>query len=83
MENTDNMTLWQELKYRWTTAAPVFWQKILNLALFLGSGAVALISADAVWDLQSVLHPMVFVGAKYAIAVAATLGLSAKLTVNK
>lgn len=73
--------MWKELRNRWVAESPIFWQKILDFALFLGSGAAALISADAIWDFQGAGFPaIIFVVAKYAIAVATTLGLSAKIT---
>lgn len=72
--------MWTELKTRWKSESPIFWKKILNIAVFFGTAATALIGADAVWDLQSTLHPLIFIITKYIIAVCATLGLSAKIT---
>lgn len=72
--------MWQELKTRWKAESPIFWRNVLKIAVFFGTAATALLGADAVWDLQSSLHPLIFVIAKYIIAVCATLGLSAKIT---
>lgn len=75
------MKLTQEIKERWSAEINEFWQKILNLAVALGTASIGIISADALWNLQSYgVHPMIFTIAGYILTACGALGLAAKLT---
>lgn len=73
--------MFKELKERWTAESPEFWKKVLAFAISLGSGAVAVLGADKLFDLQAYGVPqIVFTIAGYVIVACAALGLSAKIT---
>ena len=53
----------------------------MNISLAIGSSAIAVISADKLFDLQNYgINPIIFTIAGYIIVAAAALGLSAKIT---
>jgi len=75
------INMFKELKERWTAESPEFWKKVLSVAIYLGSGAVAVLGADKLLDLQSYGVPqLVFTIAGYVIVACAAMGLSAKIT---
>ena len=81
MEPTNKISLWTELKLRWKAESPLFWQRMLKFAISLGTGAVAFITADQVWNFHQYGIPqIVFNIAGYIIAASTALGLSAKIT---
>ena len=70
-----------EIKERWSLETPDFWKKIMKFSITLGSSAVAIISADQMFNLQNYgISPLVFTIAGYIIVFCAALGLSAKIT---
>jgi hypothetical protein len=71
----------KELKLRWKSESPIFWNKILKISTQVGVSAVAVIGADKMFDLQTYGVPqLIFTIAGYVIVACATLGLSAKIT---
>lgn len=71
----------KELKERWSAKMPIFWKKIMNWAIGIGTSAVAVIGMDKMFDLQSYGIPQdVFTVAGYIIVACAAVGLSAKIT---
>lgn len=71
----------KELKERWKAKTPIFWKKIMEWAIGIGTSAVAVIGADKMFDLQSYGVPTdVFTVAGYIIVACAAIGLSAKIT---
>lgn len=75
------MKLTQEIKERWSAEINEFWKKILNLAVTLGTASIGVISADALWNLQSYgVNPIIFTIAGYILTACGALGLAAKLT---
>lgn len=75
-------TFWQELKYRWNSESPLFWQKAQKISVFLGSSAASLIAANTTFGLIALGVPAVlFTVCGYMIAFCVAVGLSAKLTV--
>lgn len=75
------MKIIEELKDRWKSESPEFWNKIKNFSITLGTSAVAVLAADKLFDLQYYGVPqIVFTIAGYIIVACATLGLSAKIT---
>lgn len=71
----------KELKERWKAKTPIFWRKIMEWAIGIGTSAVAVIGADKMFDLQSYGVPTdVFTVAGYIIVACAAVGLSAKIT---
>lgn len=71
----------KELKERWKAKTPIFWKKIMEWAIGIGTSAVAVIGADKMFDLQSYGVPTdVFTVAGYIIVACAAVGLSAKIT---
>ena len=73
--------MFKELKERWKAESPEFWKKIKNIAITIGTSAVAVIASDKLFDLQNYGVPqMVFTIAGYVIVACATLGLSAQIT---
>lgn len=71
----------KELKTRWKSRTPEFWQKIMSMAITLGTSAVAVITAEKFFDLRGYGVPdMVFTISGYIIVVCAAVGLSAKIT---
>ena len=41
----------KELKDRWKSESPRFWKKLMTIAISIGTSAVAVISADKLFDL--------------------------------
>lgn len=75
------MKLTQEIKERWSAEINEFWKKILNITVTLGTASIGIISADALWNLQSYgVNPMIFTIAGYILTACGALGLAAKLT---
>jgi len=53
----------------------------MNIAIAVGSSAVAVVGADQLFGLQAYgIHPIIFTIAGYIIVACATVGLSAKIT---
>lgn len=53
----------------------------MQIAIFLGSSATAVLTADQLFGLEDGgVHQIVFIIARYLIVASATLGLSAKIT---
>jgi hypothetical protein len=70
-----------EFLERWRAESPSFWVKAKNLAIKLGTGAVGVLGADKLFDLQTYGVPqIVFTIAGYVIVACVTLGLSAQIT---
>ena len=70
-----------EIKQRWKAESPLFWKKVQNFAVTLGTSAVAVLASDKMFDLQVYGVPqLVFTIAGYIIVACATLGLAAKIT---
>lgn len=73
--------MWKELKTRWASESPIFWKKIMTLAISLGTSAVAVVSADQLFGLQAYgVSQIIFTIAGYIIVASAAVGLSAKIT---
>lgn len=71
----------REIQDRWGEETNEFWKKILKFAISLGSGAVAVLGADKLFELQAYGVPqIIFTIAGYVIVACAALGLSAKIT---
>jgi len=76
-----NKIMIKELKHRWMAESPLFWKKIQNFAVTLGTSAVAVLASDKMFDLQAYgISQLVFTIAGYVIVACATLGLAAKIT---
>lgn len=70
-----------EIKYRWLAKTPIFWKKMLRIAVVIGTSAVAVLGADKLFDLQAYGVPLiVFTIAGYIIVACFALGLAAKIT---
>lgn len=41
----------KELKERWNSESPKFWKKLMTISISIGTSAVAVISADKLFDL--------------------------------
>ena len=41
----------KELKDRWKSESPKFWKKVMTISISIGTSAVAVISADKLFDL--------------------------------
>jgi len=73
----------KEIVLRWRAKSPIFWQKILKLALVLGTSAVAVLTADITFNLVGYGVPdFIFKICGYIVTFCAALGLSAKLTIE-
>ena len=71
----------QELLDRWKSESPVFWKKIMNFSITLGSAAIAILGADKMFDLQTYgVSPIIFTICGYVITFCAATGLMAKIT---
>lgn len=78
---TGNMNWIKELKTRWKSKTPEFWQKIMSIAITLGTSAVAVITAEKFFDLRGYGVPdILFTISGYIIVACAAVGLSAKIT---
>jgi len=74
-------SLYVELKSRWKSELPKFWEKILKTAIAVGTSAVAVVGADQLFSLQAYGVPqIIFTIAGYVIVACAAIGLSAKIT---
>ena len=70
-----------EIKDRWHSRSPRLFRRLTNLAITLGTSAVAVIASDKLFDLQSYgVSQDVFTGAGYIIVFCAALGLTSKIT---
>ncbi len=75
------MKITNEIKERWKAEVNEFWTKVLQVSVVLGTSAVGIISADALWNLQSYgVHPLIFTISGYILTACGALGLAAKLT---
>ncbi len=63
---------------RWKSKMPKFWKRVLIFATALGGAAVSLKFGIKQFDL--ILPAIIVTACDYAIAVACTLGLAAKIT---
>lgn len=72
------MNIFSEIKERWVADTPVFFQKIKALAIALGTPAMSIWVANSTFSLN--LNETLLTGCKYAITVAASLGLTSQLT---
>lgn len=80
-EEESSPNLYIELKSRWKSEIPKFWNQILRIAIAIGTSAVAVIGADQLFNLQAYGIPQViFTIAGYVIVACAAIGLSAKIT---
>lgn len=80
-KSTNELSVWEDLKSRWNADSPSFWKKILNISIAIGTSAVAVISSDQLFNLQSYGVPqIIFTIAGYIIVACAAFGLSAKIT---
>lgn len=70
-----------EIKDRWHSRSPRLFRRLTNLAITLGTSAVAVIASDKLFDLQSYGVPQdIFTVAGYVIVFCAALGLTSKIT---
>ena len=71
----------KEIRIRWKTESPIFWKKILNKCIYIGSTSVSILGAEKLFDLQSYgVPPIIFTICGYIIVACASLGLAAKIT---
>lgn len=70
-----------ELKERWKAEMPDFWKKVRNISVSLGTAGVALVTANATFNLTDLGVPaIIFTIAGYIIAACYAIGLSAQIT---
>lgn len=71
----------REVYERWKAESPLFWKKIMNLSVTLGTAALGIILVDKQFDLQSLgVSPIIFTICGYVITFCGALGLASKLT---
>ena len=63
---------------RWQSESPDFWKGVQKYSIVIGSGAVAIISADKLFGL--IAMEGIFTVCGYIIVACAAFGLSAKIT---
>ena len=63
---------------RWQSESPDFWKGVQKYSIVIGSGAVAIISADKLFGLIAMAG--IFTVCGYIIVACAAFGLSAKIT---
>lgn len=68
----------KELVKRWKSELPDFWKKVRNVAIALGTSAIAVLTADATFTLT--LPLAIIEVCKYVIAIAAAIAGSAQFT---
>ena len=64
---------------RWQSESPDFWKGVQKYSIVIGSGAVAIISADKLFGLIA-YGASIFTICGYIIVACAAFGLSAKIT---
>lgn len=64
---------------RWKSESPDFWKGVQKYSIVIGSGAVAIISADKLFGAYGV-PASIFTICGYIIVACAAFGLSAKIT---
>jgi len=73
----------KELNLRWQAKSPIFWQKILKLAVTLTTSAIAVLTADMTFNLVGYGVPeFIFKLCGYIVAFGSALGLASKLTIE-
>ena len=71
----------EEIIHRWQQESPIFWKRVLNYSVLIGSSATSVIGADKLLDLQSYgVNRLIFTICGYIIAVCFGLGFGAKIT---
>lgn len=70
--------MFNTLRQRWVSETPVFFKKLRNLSITVGSSATSVWVANSTMDLG--LNETVLSVCKYSIAVCCALGLSSQLT---
>ena len=71
----------KEIKTRWKAESPIFWKKILNKSITIGTIAVSIIGVDKLFGLIAYGVPgIIFTVCGYIIVACAALGLAAKIT---
>lgn len=63
---------------RWKAKMPLFWKRVLAIAVIIGSAALGLKTGNTMFELN--MPEIIITICNYTIAVACTMGLSAKLT---
>ena len=70
-----------EITERWKSETPDFWKKVIKFSVTLGTSAVAVITSEKMFELQSYGVPtIIFTICGYIIVACAALGLAAKIT---
>ena len=71
----------KEIKTRWKAESPIFWKKILNKSITIGTIAVSIIGVEKLFGLIAYGVPgIIFTVCGYIIVACAALGLAAKIT---
>jgi hypothetical protein len=70
--------LGKELKTRWCSETPIFWKKVKNIMISIGSGALGVIVAER--SLSLGIDETVISVCGYVVAACYAMGLSAQLT---
>lgn len=73
-----NQLVNSKLIKRWKSESPDFWKGVQKYSIVIGSGAVAIISADKLFGL--IAMEGIFTVCGYIIVACAAFGLSAKIT---
>ena len=73
-----NQLVNSKLIKRWQSESPDFWKGVQKYSIVIGSGAVAIISADKLFGLIAMAG--IFTVCGYIIVACAAFGLSAKIT---
>ena len=75
------INLISEIIERWKSETPDFWKKVIKFSVTLGTSAVAVITAEKMFELQAYGVPtIIFTICGYIIVACAALGLAAKIT---
>lgn len=72
--------LWKELKTRWKTESPLFWKRVRQVMVTIGSAALSIIIAER--SLALGINPKIISVCGYIVAACYAMGLSAQLTTN-
>lgn len=80
-KNKNMENILKEIRIRWKQESPLFWKKILNKCIYIGSTSVSILGAEKLFGLIDYgVPPIIFTVCGYIIVACASLGLAAKIT---
>ena len=72
--------MFKELKERWNSESPKLFKTITNICIIIGSVAFGILSANGIFNLDTLVDPIIFKVCGYILTVCGGMGLTSKIT---